>query len=460
MGIGMRTVAKAIGADEDLVSKEQTRIEARANLYKCISHEVKFDTDLGTFERRIRSLRLGKRIPEDWAALLWTENARVECGGDAEQEYIDAILGEKHAALIGEAIERGFGLGTTGLDLIWDYSLSWLGRVKPRPGAMPYLDVTDAYGVIPLAWDKNGVSEAAFVSYGKDDCYIREHRADGIYNRRFRVTANTLGAELPLPGEMAEFVPTEGPTFALLKPAIAASEYVGHPYGISVLDSAQDHIFAADLCFDNFTQDFELGGKKVFVSESLLRKDENGDPLPPDRSRKQMYLAMRDPVGEGEFKTGIKEHNPELRVGDNRDGINTALDLVSHAVGFGYGYYSFEGDGGLKTATEVVSQNSDLYRMRRKHFLGLAATLERIARAALRVGSQYGGQSLDADTEIRIVGDDSVIEDDKSRIDRGLSYFQAGVLSKKTFLVDYMHMTEEQAEDEMAQSAPTIPGLV
>ena len=457
MGVSMTDVAKAIGADADLVAAEQARIEARAKLYNCETDELRFDTVDGAITRNIRSMRMGKRIPEDWAALLWTENAQVRAGeeGSPEQDYLDTVLGRQHAAIIGDAIERSFGLGTAAIDPLFDLTQTRWGFVK-QSGIIPRLDITDAYGIIPLAYDKNGVSEVALVSYGKDTVSVREYRDGVIHNRAFTVPGSSL-SETALPDHLPEELPVAMRCFALVRPAIASSWTVGHPYGVSVLDSARDHIEACDLYFDNMIEDVRLGRKVVFIPETMMPKGEDGKLRPPDKTRSRMYLATRDPMGEG---GKIHEHNPDMRVEQNRAGINTALSLASASVGFGYGYYAFDGQDGVKTATEVVSNNSDLYRMRKKHFLGLSSALTDLARAVLYIGAEFGGQRLDPTVDICVTADDSVIEDDTARRAGGRELYKDGLISKAKFLRDYMHYTDEQVAAEMESSALAIPGLV
>ena len=51
--------------------------------------------------------------------------------------------------------------------------------------------------------------------------------------------------------------------------------------------------------------------------------------------------------------------------------------MLGVKCGFGERYYRFE-SGGLKTATEVISENSSLYRSVRRHELMLEAALKEL----------------------------------------------------------------------------------
>ena len=65
-------------------------------------------------------------------------------------------------------------------------------------------------------------------------------------------------------------------------------------------------------------------------------------------------------------KPYIFEYNPDLRVGDNKEGVQFALDNLSFKVGYGTHYYSFE-TGNIVTATEAVIANKDFVNNGRKN---------------------------------------------------------------------------------------------
>ena len=54
-----------------------------------------------------------------------------------------------------------------------------------------------------------------------------------------------------------------------------------------------------------------------------------------------------------------------LRANEHITGINMELNLLSNKVGMGEAYYRFDG-AGVSTATQVISENSKLFRTKKK----------------------------------------------------------------------------------------------
>jgi A118 family predicted phage portal protein len=215
-------------------------------------------------------------------------------------------------------------------------------------------------------------------------------------------------------------------------------------------------------------EDFELGGKIVFVPDNMLRHDPRitdpatGRPavIPPQREKKNLFIAVEGTNGTNAAAQGITEHNPDLRVTDNQVGINQALSMLSSSVGMGEERYTLR-NSTIATATQVISENSDLFRTRRKHLLSVSSMLTTLARAVLWCHAKILGDDCDSEADIVVSGDDSVIEDDGTRIARGLQLFQANAISQYTFLTTYIGMTDEDAtsEVERIKDATTVAPL-
>ena len=469
MSVSIQTIAEAIGAP-DAAKDWADNLIRWAAIYSCKPVERVVTLRDGAHKRRIRSLSMGKRIAEDWAGLCWTENATVEVDGadGVLAEMLDEMYGDRFAPGFVDFLERVFAQGLGGTEvLIHGMKLSPNGAVA-FDGASIELAHADAQCIIPLAWTPREITSAAFVSFpSKTRVDVRIH-SDGpgvkvITNRSFNVRGAKLVEmrqdELIAEGT-APVVTIQSPfrLFSVLKPAIANNIDATSPYGVPVFANAEDHLATLDLMFDNMAEDFELGGKIVGVPEFMLRRDANDQVIPPQRDKKNLFVALEGAAGVAGGATQIWEHNPDLRVEDNKAGIDAMLSLLSSAVGMGSERYVYRGET-IATATQIISENSDLFRSRRKHMLSVTAHLTDITRAVLWLASNLLGMTANPDAEVVIRSDDSVIEDDNSRIARGLTLVQNNVISKRTFLVDYMGMTEEDADTEVGRLTVAVPAL-
>ena len=122
----------------------------------------------------------------------------------------------------------------------------------------------------------------------------------------------------------------------------------------------------------------------------------------------------------------------------------------------------------MKTATEVVSENSKTYKTIKTIQNQLAPAIEHIVRSIVDVATLYGmeweGQSVESlaagGFHVRVVFDDGVTQDRQTNINEGVMLVGAGLLSKKTFMTEKkygMGLTPEQADAELKQIAAETP---
>jgi len=468
-------VAEAIEAPPEAVEAVKTwapNIARWSTMYACARVRLVLDLIDGTHTRRRRTLGMTKRVCEDWSGLLWTENAIVTADEEKTPEalFLEAMFGERFAPLFSTHLERDFAMGFGAVEvLVDDMLVSADGSVLPSADTGIALSMVPAGNIVPLKWSAEGVTEAAFVSASKDYVDVRIY-LDGprVINRRF--SADAL-KEMALPEGIAPEIAFDGAPqlFRCHAPAIANNIDAASPFGMSVFGNAEDHFDTLDLVWDNFGEDFDLGGKMVFLPETMLRRSTTVDDpvtgkkaiIPPQRDKRNLFVALEDPSGGGiaGSPSSIHEHNPTLRVEENAKGLDVALSMVSTAVGMGAERYIYR-EGAIQTATQIVSENSELFRNRRKHLLAVSSMLADIARAALWCGSNIAGLPLNTEAEVVVRSDDSVIEDDASRQNRGMEKVQAGVMTVERYLVEYEGMAAEDAVKEAAKLAVvTAPPL-
>lgn len=208
--------------------------------------------------------------------------------------------------------------------------------------------------------------------------------------------------------------------------------------GLSVYANAIDQLEGVDLVYDSYLNEFRLGKKRITVPVSMARMqmEEDGAVTPVFDDNDTEFYAV--PASDGEDK--IVEHNMELRYEAHEAGVQTALNLLSFKCGMGKDRYNFQ-DGQVRTATEVVSEKSDLYQSLRKHELMLKDALCGLVRAV----AQLEGLSPDG-LEIGINFDDSIIEDTGAEKQLFLQEIRDGVRQKWEYRVRFLGEDEETAK--------------
>ena len=130
------------------------------------------------------------------------------------------------------------------------------------------------------------------------------------------------------------------------------------------------------------------------------------------------------------------------------------MNYLSLKCGFGTERYKFDCSG-IKTATEVISENSDMYRMIKKHEVILEDVLKELVKIIIRLGIVLGNQ-LNLETEVTIDFDDSIIEDKEAERQSDRQDVSMGAMPLWEYRAKYYGESEEQAKAAVQQPAEVI----
>jgi A118 family predicted phage portal protein len=143
------------------------------------------------------------------------------------------------------------------------------------------------------------------------------------------------------------------------------------------------------------------------------------------------------PASDEAGKEPIREYNPQIRSKDITEGIDTLLDIFSFKTGLGHSYYKFSNGSVQKTATEVISQNSDLYRNICKMQLCIEKNIYEIVKALLYVSNYIFGTSYNLDCKMSVTFDASLIEDKTAERERALKEVSLNLLTPDEYRAMY-----------------------
>jgi A118 family predicted phage portal protein len=152
----------------------------------------------------------------------------------------------------------------------------------------------------------------------------------------------------------------------------------------------------------------------------------------------------------GEGNPYIKEIDFNLRSQDHLTAIQFGLDKFSSSVGFGENFYKYASAGGPATATQVITENTTLYRTIKKHQIILDAVLIDLIRLIIAIAEYYDVESnLDIESEIIVNFDDSILEDKEKDRRRMLDEIAAGILRPEIYVMKTYGVTKEIAMQMM-----------
>ena len=377
---------------------------------------------------RRAGLGMAKKICEDWANLLMNERVRIRVEGEREQAFTEQVLQESRFYMMANrAQEYKAAMGTAAyVPRMTD------GKIR--------IDCIDAEGILPMSWENGHVSDCAFACSRRQGerelVYLQlHHRIDGIYHIENLVFAadNEQLEQLPLrevPGfeEIPETVNTGRAerSFVLDRLNIVNNLEPASPMGLPVFANALDQLRGVDVAYDSYVNEFILGKKRIMVKPEATR-DFDGAPL-FDADELAFYILPED-SGNGSI---IREIDMSLRTAEHHEGIQDMLNLLGLKCGLGEQHYRFE-RGSVLTATQVISENSALYRNVRRHELVLEAALKELVGILLRMGNDYCGLGLREDAAVTVDFDDSIIEDKSRDFERDCRMLELGVLSRDEF---------------------------
>lgn len=380
---------------------------------------------------------MGKKIPEDWANLLMNEKVKITLEGAKEQEFVDRVFEENNFLVkSNEMQEMTFALGTVAfIPRVVGMEATEAG---PIPGSASgiVLDYVTVENIWPIAWQNGIITECAFSSVvkvnGEDYCYLQiHHKVNGLYdieNRIYYFRNNNLDAELPLTDVQGfERVPPAVHTgsdkrqFVIDRPNIANNFDYSIPLGISVFANAIDIMKGVDIAFDSYVNEFVLGKKRIMVKPAAT---EYLDGEPIFDSDDLVFYVLPEDVQDGSVITPI---DMGLRTAEHNTGIQDQLNLLSSKCGFGENHYRFD-QGSVATATQVISENSTMFRTIKKHEIILEQVLVELCRIILHLGNTAMNAGLNEDVEISIDFDDSIIESREQNEARIYQMLNAGLM--------------------------------
>lgn len=417
-------------------------------------------------------LGMAKKVCEDWANLLMNEKVKVTLEGDAEQEFFDEVCKENNFEIKSNELEElTFFGGTTAIVVrAADVPVNEQTNEVTGTGRL-LLDYAYMPNIYPLSWENGRIIECAFATRkvdGEDEyMYVQIHRLNeqktyDIENYLFRDSDGVM-SEVPLDtiDELADVSPTVNTKekerlFVINRPNIVNNVDPSLPLGISVYANAIPQLKGCDIAYDTYVNEMITGKKRLIVKAEALQSVDGHPTFDPDDV---VFYALPEDSSSGREATMINPIDPQLRTVQLNEALQDMLNNLSAKCGFGQNQYKFD-QGGVATATQIVSENSTLFRTIKKHEIVLEDMLKELARTILRMGNLYCGQSLNTDVEITVDFDDSIIEDKQTEFMRDAQMVSMGVMNLWEFRMKYMNESEETAKAALPQLSQLMSGLV
>lgn len=400
--------------------------------------------------RRLNMLGMAKILCDEFSHECFAEQVEVSCSDEQYQGFITEFFNrEGFWNNLPILLSKGFSLGGC---CMREYIEN--GRVR--------LNFVDGECFYPLSWDNNRITGGVFsdVTARGDNYYtlFELHRLENdtvtTECRLFRSpNPNALGVRVPL-SELYDMAAdsvsydSDTPFFQYFKPDISNNQQTDLPLGISVYANCTDTLKSLDTVFDSFVREYVLGRKRIIVPSSCIQTvvdTATGEVRRYFDTDDEVYQALSC---DEDRALHITDNTVSLRVQEHVDGINALLNTLCAQVGLSPGTLSFDRSGGMKTAAEVISEQSKTAQTMKSNKNLLVEFIEDMCRAVFKL-AVFSGELPQADYELSVGFRDNIVIDDNTLIDNNVKLVSAGLKSKLTAIMEVLHCDEETARKEL-----------
>lgn len=266
-----------------------------------------------------------------------------------------------------------------------------------------------------------------------------------------------VGARTPLSElyedleERVELTDLSRPIFTYLKPPGINNKDINSPLGLSIFDNAKTTIDFLNTTYDEFMWEVKMGQRRVAVPTQMIKTEYNANG-------EKVVATRRFETGQNVYEQfdgadidkgiGITDLTTPIRSDDYIKAINEGLSLFEMQIGVSAGMFTFDGKT-MKTATEIVSENSDTYQMRNSIVSLVEQSLKELIISILELAKGYklySGNIPDMDA-ISINLDDGVFTDRNAELDYWMKMVTAGFAPRVTAIEKTMNVTEDKAQE-------------
>ncbi|MCC5894846.1 MAG: phage portal protein [Alkalibacterium sp.] len=424
-------------------------------------HETKSDGTQAT--RTALSMGMGKVLPRKMASLIFNEKAKLsisERGKDDSENTQDS----KAAAFVIETLKDNGFYKHFQRYLEYGYALSGMAIKVYEYDGQVKLAYAAADAFYPLGNDSNTIDEALFVTEeykdGKYYTLLEWNEWEGdiyvITNELFESSEKgQLGTKTTLDkiyDGLDPRVEIEGlrrPLFVYFKLNEANNKNLQSPLGISLFENSYDTLYMLDYLYDFWINEFKLGKRRIAVDHSMIRPfiDLNGTQRMAFDPEETVYTAlnMEDQP--------VKDLSVEIRSREIIESINALLDILSMQVGLSTGTFTFDGNS-VKTATEVISENSLTYQTKNSHETLVEEGIKELITSIMDIAALYELYNGPIDNiDVSIDFDDSIAQDRTQNLAFYATAVSSNMIPNLEAIQRVFNVTKEEALDWMEQIA-------
>lgn len=421
--------------------------------------------------RNLHHLPLARTACKKLASLIYNEQAEIVIENEQVNEFVQDILSnDRFNKNFERYLESGLALGGIAMRPYVDGERIRVGFVQ-APVFLPLRnnlqDVSECAIVTKTVKQENGTnvyySLLEFHEWEKNGHYIVTNE---LYQSR---NDGTLGQRVPL-SELYEDLEDEvifknlsRPLFTYLRTPGMNNKDINSPLGLSIFDNAKTTIDFINRTYDEFMWEVKMGQRRVAVPEHMTQlkvQDEQGNISFRPRFDPEQNVYLQ--INSGDMDNNrIQNLTTDIRANSYIQSINQGMKLFELQLGVSSGMFTFDGKS-MKTATEIVSENSDTYQLRNSIVALVEQAIKElvvsICELAQAVGFYHG--VIPELQDISVSLDDGVFTDKNVELNYWTKALASGLVSRRYAISKVLNVTEEEAASMLEEiSSETQPEL-
>lgn len=432
---------------------ELSRIRNNKEIYRNVYGDIEYINSDGYRQTRpFHSLNVSKVVSRKLSKLVFNDGCNISLDVKKADEFLQLVFADnKFRKNFGEELEAGYAIGGLALRPYVDTNS---GKIK--------ISFCRADTFFPLQSNTNDISEAAIATVtqqaeGQKTIYytlLEFHEwVDGKYRIRNELYRSEeqkqVGVRIPLNSlekykNLQEETILDGfsrPLFVYIKLAGKNNINLDSPLSLGVIDNAKRQLADINEKYDEFMWEIEEARRKILASDHFFRVkyDSNGKPVKRFDSKTSVFQRLKSD------ELFIDEFAPSLRSTEFIASINFILRIIELQTGFSSGTFSFDGQS-VKTATEIISENSETFSTRSDNVLIVEEALKELITTIFELAAAYKLFNPVKELGINIDFDDGVFQSQDAKADYYSKLVTAGLTSKLNAIQKLTGATEKEAK--------------
>ncbi|GAB7568098.1 phage portal protein [Gemella sp. Musashino-2025] len=442
--------------------EEYNRIQNNLIYFQSRFNDVTFlNTDGEQRTRKFNHLPLARTCCKKVAGLVYNEQAEITIENKVINKFVNEIL-------LNDRFNKNF-------ERYLESCLA-LGGMAMRPyfdGKTIKIAFIQAPVFLPLQSNTQDISSVAIVtksvkSEGRINTYYTLIEFHEWVNDELTITnelyksnnADIIGSRVLLSelyDTLEESVVIKGlsrPLFTYLKTPGMNNKDINSPLRLSIFDNAKTTIDFINRTYDEFMWEIKMGQRRVAVPDGLTNMtfQQGKDGRLQSKRRFEVEQNVFVQIGGGIDDNKIIDLTTPIRAEDYIKSINKGLAIFEMQVGVSSGMFSFDGKT-MKTATEVVSENSDTYQLRNSIVSQVEHSIKELIVSICELGKAHGiyRGKIPKLGEISINLDDGVFTDRNAELDYWTKALASGIVSKQYAISKVLGVTDEVAGEMLTE---------